>query len=152
MPYVPTMADETPRDTLLDRVKEQGEVVRRLKAARADNTKVRRPFARSPTSPAEKDPRPVTDVPPFSAFSEGDPLGSAPLRAQLHPVILSPSLLLPRNRLATSESGSPGSFHFERFTFDGFLPSVLHHAPLAHASISLSRPSTGSWLRLSFSL
>lgn len=41
MPYVLTMADEIPRDALLDRVKEQGEVVRRLKAAKADNTKVR---------------------------------------------------------------------------------------------------------------
>ncbi|XP_012528229.1 histidine--tRNA ligase, cytoplasmic isoform X1 [Monomorium pharaonis] len=32
------MADETTRDTLLSRVKEQGEVVRRLKATKADNT------------------------------------------------------------------------------------------------------------------
>lgn len=35
------MADETTRDTLLCRVKEQGEIVRRLKAAKADNTQVR---------------------------------------------------------------------------------------------------------------
>ncbi|XP_018343531.1 PREDICTED: histidine--tRNA ligase, cytoplasmic isoform X1 [Trachymyrmex septentrionalis] len=32
------MADETSRDTLLSRVKEQGELVRRLKAAKVDNT------------------------------------------------------------------------------------------------------------------
>lgn len=38
---VSTMADET-RDTLLARVKEQGEVVRRLKAAKADGTQVTR--------------------------------------------------------------------------------------------------------------
>ncbi|KYM97540.1 Histidyl-tRNA synthetase, cytoplasmic [Cyphomyrmex costatus] len=39
LPHVLAMADETrPRDTLLSRVKEQGEVVRRLKAAKVDNT------------------------------------------------------------------------------------------------------------------
>jgi len=34
------MADETARETLLIRVKEQGEIVRRLKAAKTDNTQV----------------------------------------------------------------------------------------------------------------
>lgn len=36
------MADETSRETLLIRVKEQGDVVRRLKAAKADSTQVSR--------------------------------------------------------------------------------------------------------------
>ncbi|XP_018401138.1 PREDICTED: histidine--tRNA ligase, cytoplasmic isoform X2 [Cyphomyrmex costatus] len=41
LPHVLAMADETrPRDTLLSRVKEQGEVVRRLKAAKVDNTQI----------------------------------------------------------------------------------------------------------------
>ncbi|XP_011339920.1 histidine--tRNA ligase, cytoplasmic isoform X2 [Ooceraea biroi] len=34
------MADETPRETLLIQVKEQGELVRRLKAAKAENTQI----------------------------------------------------------------------------------------------------------------
>lgn len=36
---IPTMADET-REVLLNRVKEQGEIVRQLKAAKADTTQV----------------------------------------------------------------------------------------------------------------
>jgi hypothetical protein len=37
---VQAMADEISKETLLNRVKEQGEIVRRLKAAKAESTQV----------------------------------------------------------------------------------------------------------------
>jgi len=66
------MADEISRDTLLSRVREQGEVVRRLKAAKVDNTQVREfdPSIHFPPDPRRSSARRVfvTDVTSFLLF------------------------------------------------------------------------------------
>lgn len=67
------MADEITRETLLNLVKEQGEIVRQLKAAQAEKTQVRTHFSHffSPLFHTQKSRLRsviVTDVPPFSFF------------------------------------------------------------------------------------
>ena len=89
------MADETSRDTLLSRVKEQGELVRRLKAAKVDNTQVRELnpsnlFLSSGKIPGASSARDRCTS--FLLSPEEAPHLSALHRAQLHRVIMLPSL------------------------------------------------------------